>query len=226
MPKFIDKISYLDTTGVEVDLNQIQGVATVDASTLSVANAKEAQEAQHAVNADHATNADNATKATQDGSGRVIEDTYYRAGFLPNVFLGTTKCTNAAAVCKVLDSCFPNIPILPGFVSCNSFLLRAAIEIETLLGGSSSTLYTTAICKGIPYEYCLFLPNYIPNPTNGPEFGIGFYILPLSSSKTDGFAPMEGSFLSVKNTSDSMPLSSFTVKSVSIERILFQSALE
>lgn len=58
MPKFIDKISYLDATGVDVELNQVQGVATIDESTLSVANA------------DHATNADNVH--TKSGSYKTM----------------------------------------------------------------------------------------------------------------------------------------------------------
>lgn len=80
MPKFIDKISYLDTAGVDVDLNQIQGVATVDESTLSVANAGEAQHAVNADNANHATSADSATNVTANINGKAISSIFESNG--------------------------------------------------------------------------------------------------------------------------------------------------
>lgn len=53
IPRFTNSIEYIDTEGGEVILDGITSVSTVDASSLSVASA---QEAQHAVNADSATN--------------------------------------------------------------------------------------------------------------------------------------------------------------------------
>lgn len=79
MADFFNKIVYTDSTGEEITLDQSTSVATVDASTLSVANAKEAQHAvnaDNATNANHATSADSATKATQDGNGKNIASTY------------------------------------------------------------------------------------------------------------------------------------------------------
>ena len=82
MADFFNKIVYMDSTGEEITLDQSTSVATVDESTLSVAEAQHAVNADHATNADnatnanHATNADSATKATQDGNGQNIASTY------------------------------------------------------------------------------------------------------------------------------------------------------
>lgn len=79
MADFFNKIVYTDSTGEEITLDQPTSVATVDASTLSVAEAQHAANADHATNADnanHATSADSATKATQDGNGNNIASTY------------------------------------------------------------------------------------------------------------------------------------------------------
>lgn len=82
MADFFNKIVYTDSTGEEITLDQSTSVATVDESTLSVAEAQHAANADHATNADnatnagHATSADSATKATQDGNGNNIVSTY------------------------------------------------------------------------------------------------------------------------------------------------------
>ena len=65
MPQFIDSIEYTGTEGSKVTLDGITSVSTVDASTLSVA------EAQHAVSADNATNATNATNIIPNENGAV-----------------------------------------------------------------------------------------------------------------------------------------------------------
>lgn len=79
MPQFIDSIEYTDTEGGKVALDGITSVSTVDASTVSVASAREAQ---HAVNADNATNAnhavsaDSATNVTTNINGKAISSIF------------------------------------------------------------------------------------------------------------------------------------------------------
>lgn len=94
MADFFNKIVYTDSTGEEITLDQSTSVATVDASTLSVAEAQHAVNADHAANADnatnanHATNADSATKATQDGNGNNIASTYATQSALTSELAG------------------------------------------------------------------------------------------------------------------------------------------
>lgn len=106
MPQFIDSIEYTDTEGGKVALDGITNVSTVDASTLSVASAREAQHAanaNNATNANHATSADSATNIKNKAGDNVslasaLLDMVYPVGSIymsvnnvsPQSFLGGT----------------------------------------------------------------------------------------------------------------------------------------
>lgn len=83
MSQFTNSIEYTDTNGSQVVLDGVINSSTVDASTLSVASA---QEAQHAVNADnatnanHATSADSATNVTTNINGKAISSIFESDG--------------------------------------------------------------------------------------------------------------------------------------------------
>lgn len=103
MPQFIDSIEYTDTEGSKVALDGITSVSTVDASTLSVAEAQHAAKADNATNANHATSADSATNIKNKAGNNVplasaLLDMVYPVGSIymsvnnvsPQSFLGGT----------------------------------------------------------------------------------------------------------------------------------------
>lgn len=103
MPQFIDSIEYTDTEGGKVALDGITSVSTVDASTLSVAEAQHAAKADNATNANHATSADSATNIKNKAGNNVplasaLLDMVYPVGSIymsvnnvsPQSFLGGT----------------------------------------------------------------------------------------------------------------------------------------
>ena len=103
MPQFIDSIEYTDTEGGKVALDGITSVSTVDASTLSVAEAQHAVNANNATNANHATSADSATNIKNKAGDNVslasaLLDMVYPVGSIymsvnnvsPQSFLGGT----------------------------------------------------------------------------------------------------------------------------------------
>lgn len=97
MPDFINKVSYINTAGNEIELDQTTAVTTVDENTLSVSHADTADTADLAIVANSATNIKN--KAGSDVPlASALLDMVYPVGSIymsvnnvsPQSFLGGT----------------------------------------------------------------------------------------------------------------------------------------
>lgn len=175
MADFFNKIVYTDSTGEEITLDQSTSVATVDASTLSVAEAQHAVNADHATSADNATNAnhaasaDSATKATQDGSGNNIAFTYATqsaltsglntkantAGTYPNLTAGTVTTAGVALLTVKCSQCK-----IAGYDYNGAFAFNMLVPSEhasdfETYGGSQLKRLITAFQVARCSSYCL-----------------------------------------------------------------------